>query len=185
MTFPSRGTCHRPTVTGRRGMIASAHPLASVAGLRILMAGGNAIDAAVATAAALNVAEPFMSGLGGIGYMNIYCAERDEHQILDYVGLTPLAAELSVYDSIDQADAGPLSPIVPGACGGWLTALERYGTMDAATVVRKALHDAALTLPGFHLVNLRHLRTRTGRDTKSRHIRARLEFRAVLEPAAS
>ena len=47
------------------------------------------------------------------------------------------------------------------------------------------LHDAALTLPGFHLVNLRHLRTRTGRDTKSRHIRARLEFRAVLEPAAS
>ena len=142
MAFPSKGTCHRPTVTGRRGMIASAHPLASLAGLRMLMAGGNAIDAAVATAAALNVVEPFMSGLGGIGYMNIYSAERDEHLILDYVGLTPLAAELALYGSSDQASSGPLSPIVPGACGGWLAALERYGTMDAATVFEPAIEYA-------------------------------------------
>ncbi len=142
MAFPSRGTCHRPTVTGRRGMIASAHPLASVAGLRILMAGGNAVDAAVATAAALNVAEPFMSGLGGIGYMNISCASRNEHQILDYVGLTPRAAELSLFDNVDQINSGPLSPIVPGACGGWLAALERYGTMDAATVFEPAIEYA-------------------------------------------
>lgn len=142
MVFPSRGTCHRPTVTGRRGMIASAHPLASVAGLRILMAGGNAVDAAVATAAALNVAEPFMSGLGGIGYMNISCASRNEHKILDYVGLTPRAAELSLYDHVDQANSGPMSPIVPGACGGWLAALERYGTMDAATVFEPAIEYA-------------------------------------------
>ena len=142
MAFPSRGTCHRPTVTGRRGMIASAHPLASVAGLRILMAGGNAVDAAIATAAALNVAEPFMSGLGGIGYMNISCASRNEHKILDYVGLTPRAAELSRYDHVDQANSGPLSPIVPGACGGWLAALERYGTMDAAAVFEPAIEYA-------------------------------------------
>ena len=142
MAFSPRGTRHRPTVTGRRGMIASAHPLASVAGLRILMAGGNAVDAAIATAAALNVAEPFMSGLGGIGYMNIYNASRDEHQILDYVGLTPRAAELERYDHVDQINSGPLSPIVPGACGGWLAALERYGTMDAATVFEPAIEYA-------------------------------------------
>jgi gamma-glutamyltranspeptidase/glutathione hydrolase len=123
-------------------MIASAHPLASVAGLRILMAGGNAVDAAIATAAALNVAEPFMSGLGGIGYMNISCASRNEHQILDYVGLTPRAAELSLYDHVDRANGGPMSPIVPGACGGWLAALERYGTMDAATVFEPAIEYA-------------------------------------------
>jgi gamma-glutamyltranspeptidase/glutathione hydrolase len=142
MAFSPRGTCHRPTVTGRRGMITSAHPLASVAGLRILMAGGNAVDAAIATAAALNVVEPFMSGLGGIGYMNIYNASRNEHQILDYVGLTPRAAELSSYTDEDQINSGPMSPIVPGACGGWLAALERYGTMDAATVFEPAIEYA-------------------------------------------
>jgi uncharacterized protein DUF3168 len=54
-----------------------------------------------------------------------------------------------------------------------------------AQAVIAALHDAALSVPGFHLVNLRHLRTRTGRETRSRHIRARVEFRAVLEPAES
>ena len=142
MAFSAKGVCHRPTVTGRRGMVASAHPLASVAGLRMLMAGGNAIDAAVATAAALNVSEPFMSGLGGIGYMHIYCAARDEHQILDYIGLTPAAAELERYDRPDKASVGPLSPIVPGACGGWLAALERYGSMDAATVFQPAIEYA-------------------------------------------
>ena len=89
MAFSPRGTTHRTTVTGRRGMVASAHPLASVAGLRVLMDGGNAIAAAIATAAALNVTEPYMSGIGGVGYLHIYSARKKEHKIIDYVGLTP------------------------------------------------------------------------------------------------
>ncbi|MBM3279730.1 MAG: gamma-glutamyltransferase [Candidatus Handelsmanbacteria bacterium] len=142
MAFPSAGIVHRSTVTGRRGMVASGHPLASLAGVRILMQGGNAIDAAVATAAALNVVEPYMSGLGGVGYMQIYNAATREHQILDYVGLTPRAAELRLYDNPDKQDRGPLSPLVPGSCGGWLEALRRYGRLDRAAIFAPAIEYA-------------------------------------------
>ncbi|MFH1571367.1 MAG: gamma-glutamyltransferase family protein, partial [Gemmatimonadota bacterium] len=110
--------------------------------LRILMDGGNAIDAAVATAAALNVAEPYMSGIGGVGYMHIYSARHREHRILDYVGLTPRATRLELYDEDAKKDRGPLSPLVPGSCGGWLEALRRYGTMDAAAVFAPAIEYA-------------------------------------------
>ena len=142
MAFSSKGTTHRSTATGRRGMIASAHPLASLAGMRILMEGGNAIDAAIATAAALNVVEPYMSGIGGVGYLHIYSAREKEHKIVDYVGLTPRAATLSLYDSDDKQGFGPLTPLVPGACGGWLAALGRYGSMDAARVFAPAIEYA-------------------------------------------
>ena len=141
MAFPIQGTVHRATVTGRRGMVTSAHPLATLAGLRILMQGGNAVDAIVATAAALNVVEPFMSGIGGVGYMHLYSARAREHQILDYVGLTPQATDIALYDD-EKRDIGPLSPLVPGACGGWLEGLRRYGTMDPATVFAPAIEYA-------------------------------------------
>ena len=142
MAFSPNGITHRSTVTGRRGMVAAAHPLASLAGLRILIEGGNAIDAAIATAAALNVVEPYMSGIGGVGYLHIYSAREKEHKIIDYVGLTPKAAELSLYQSEAQQDRGPLAPLVPGACGGWLAALERYGSMDAEQVFTPAIEYA-------------------------------------------
>ena len=58
----------RPTIASRHGMVAAAHPLAAAAGARILGNGGNAFDAVAATAATLNVVEPYMSGLAGIGY---------------------------------------------------------------------------------------------------------------------
>ena len=142
MAFSSHGLTHRSTVTGRRGMIASGHPLASLAGVRILLEGGNAIDAAIATAAALNVVEPYMSGIGGVGYMHIYSARDKEHKICDYVGLTPADTDLAMYDSLAKQDRGPLSPLVPGACGGWLEALRRYGSMEPADVFAPAIEYA-------------------------------------------
>lgn len=142
MAFSPHGTTHRSTVTGRRGLVASAHPLASLAGLRILTEGGNAIDAAVATAAALNVVEPYMSGIGGDGYMHIYHTQSGDHKILDYMGLSPKAAHLDQYPHEEMLKRGPRSPLVPGACGGWLEALDRYGTMDAATVFGPAIEYA-------------------------------------------
>lgn len=171
MPFSAKGTTHRSTATGRRGMIASAHPLASLAGMRLLMEGGNAIDAAIATAAALNVVEPYMSGIGGVGYLHIYSAREKEHKIVDYVGLTPRAATLSLYDK-DKQVLGPLSPLVPGACGGWLAALERYGSVETARVFAPAIEYAeqgyALTVKnayfyGGAVASLR--RFKTGADT--------------------
>ena len=64
----------RPTIASRHGMVAAAHPLAAAAGARVLSNGGNAFDAAAATAATLNVVEPYMSGLAGEGYATCYVA---------------------------------------------------------------------------------------------------------------
>lgn len=142
MSFSSKGTAYRSTVTGTRGMVTSAHPLASLAGLRMLLQGGNAIDAIVATAAALNVVEPYMSGLAGNGYMHIYSAQKQQHKILDYMATTPKGAYLELFDSEEKHLHGAMTPLIPGGCGGWLTALEAYGTMDPATVFAPAIEYA-------------------------------------------
>ena len=147
MALPGKGITHRPMVTGRRGMVASAPPLASLAGLRILMQGGNAVDAAVATAAALNVTEAYMSGIGGVGYMIIYSARKQEMKVLDYIGLTPRAAQLKLFDTPAKHSMGALTPLVPGACGGWLEALSRYGRLKPIDVFAPAIEYAEQGYP--------------------------------------
>src|SRR6478672_4254069 len=113
MAWANKGLAHRPVVMGRRGVVTSAHYLASLAGQRMLMQGGNAIDAAVATAAALNVVEPYMSGAGGVGYMFIYDAKSGKRTVLDYNGPSAYAAELSKYTHEDDKQKGILSPLIP------------------------------------------------------------------------
>src|SRR3712207_6753071 len=97
MPWPNNGLAHRPVVMGRRGAVAAANPHASLAGLRMLQDGGNAVDAAVATAAALNVVEPYMSGAGGVGYMTIKTKGMRAPVVLDFIGRAPAAAELRVF----------------------------------------------------------------------------------------
>ena len=109
---PPQGQAYRGTATGLNGMVACAHPLAAQAGLRTLAAGGNAIDAAVAVAAALNVVEPFMSGLGGGGWMQVYHAATGDHKILDYCGQCPAAADPSRFDAPGAKTLGILAPVL-------------------------------------------------------------------------
>jgi gamma-glutamyltranspeptidase/glutathione hydrolase len=142
MVWPNEGLTHRPFVAGRRGAVASAHPLASQAGLSMLQQGGNAIDAIVAIAATLNVVEPFMSGAAGVGYMVIRPAGESQPIVLDFIGHAPAGATPDRFQEDGSKDFGILSPLIPGSLAGWLTALERFGSLDRATVFAPAIEFA-------------------------------------------
>ena len=82
--------CHRALIIGKRGAVAANHPLAAQAGLLALRAGGNAVDAAVATAVTLAVVEPMMSGLGGDGFYQVY--DQASHRAVVFNGSGPAPA---------------------------------------------------------------------------------------------
>ena len=127
---------------GARGMVSSAHPLASAAGRRMLERGGNAVDAAVATAFALNVVEPNMSGIGGGGSMLIWDGADDEADYVDFYAAKRAATYAGAAPD-DRDDGGPLrSTAIPGAVDGLLSALERHGTLDRRTVMQPAINLA-------------------------------------------
>jgi len=139
---PHDGAYRAPAI-GMNGVVSAAHGLAATAGLRILIEGGNAVDAAVAVGAALSVVEPFMSGLGGGGgFMLIHEGASGKIWGLDYIGLTPAAADPSVFSDCEDIASDIRSSTVPGTLGGWLAALERFGTMDRAAVFRPAIELA-------------------------------------------
>src|SRR5437773_1056945 len=142
--MPPHRNAYRPVVMGTRGAVASAHPLASMAGIQMLLAGGNAVDAAVAVAATLNVVEPFMSGVGGIGLMLI--SRGSERHVLDFIGRAPRAADPARCTD-DELAGGPKSCATPGNLGGWLAALERFGSMDRARVLGPAITLAEQGVP--------------------------------------
>ncbi|MGE3797876.1 MAG: gamma-glutamyltransferase, partial [Thermomicrobiales bacterium] len=147
MAWANKGFAHRPMAMGTRGAVTSAHPLATLAGMRILQSGGNAVDAAVATAAALNVAEPYMSGIGGSGYMLIYSANERTLRVLDYVGPSSRNADLASFASESEKNHGPKSPIVPSAATGWLTAHAASGSLDLKTIFTPAIEYATTGVP--------------------------------------
>ena len=132
----------RPVAMGVNGMVSSAHPLASAAGLGVLMDGGNAFDAAVATAAALGVVEPYMSGVGGIGMALLYDASQDRIRALNFSGRAPSAAEHFMYRQ-DNHEIGPMSALIPGSVAGWLTIHETYCTLDLDRLFKPAVDYAS------------------------------------------
>ena len=137
---------NRPVAMGVNGMVASAHPLASLSGLRVLIDGGNAFDAAVATAAALNVAEPYMSGAGGIGVGLAYVARENRVRALDFSGRAPKAAEPSRF-TYETKQTGVLASLIPGNVAGWLTLHEAYGSMDRERLFQPAIGYAEDGVP--------------------------------------
>jgi gamma-glutamyltranspeptidase / glutathione hydrolase len=143
--MPPHRHAYRPTVMGTRGAVASAHPLASMAGIETLLAGGNAVDAAVAVGSTLNVVEPFMSGIGGIGLM-LLSRPGGERHVLDFIGAAPRAADVTRCTEDEQA-GGPKSCATPGNLGGWLTAHARFGRLPRAKVLEPAIGHAERGVP--------------------------------------
>src|SRR5271154_3088685 len=87
----------RPVVMSDHGMVASGHPLASEAGVRVLKSGGNAVDAAIATWAAQGIVEPMMTGLGSDMLIMIYIAKTGEVRFINGTGFAPQAATIEFY----------------------------------------------------------------------------------------
>ncbi|MBE2269573.1 MAG: gamma-glutamyltransferase [Anaerolinea sp.] len=135
----------RSMVVGRRGMVAASNPLAAQAGLAILRAGGNAADAAVATAAVLNVTEPASTGIGGDCFALFYDANTRVVTALNGSGRSPGALSADLLRSRGMSEIPIRSPhaiSVPGAAAGWEDLLERHGSMSLADVLRDAIQYA-------------------------------------------
>ncbi len=136
----------------KQGMAVSAHPLASDAGLLVLRQGGNAVDAAVATALAISVVEPFSAGIGGGGFLLLRRAETGTVQALDFRERAPRRAKRDMYldkqGKVRQKASldGHLATGIPGTVAGLDTVHREYGKLPWATVVAPAI---ALAEKGF------------------------------------
>ena len=153
----SRLVVTKRTAPAPRGMVTAEHPLGARVGARVLERGGNAIDAAVATAFAMTVVEPFMSTMAGSGTMLVHMARRGETVALDFNGCAPMRAHESMFrvttgisrglfawPNVENAsnERGWLSVAVPGSVAGLSRALERYGTMELRDVIQPAIELA-------------------------------------------
>ena len=132
----------RSPVLARNGMVATSQPLASAAGLRVLRDGGNAVDAAVAAAAVLNVVEPMMCGIGGDLFALYYeAATGDLHGLnaTGRAGSRASAEELRGRGLERMPGSGPLAVTVPGALDGWEELVSRFGTRPLGGLLAPAI----------------------------------------------
>jgi gamma-glutamyltranspeptidase/glutathione hydrolase len=151
--------CEKTSVTAAEGMVVTNHPLASQAGLEMLTAGGNAIDAAIAALFTLTVVEPMMVGVLGGGLIHLRLADAAEpaghrHLVIDALSTAPAAARPDMYSPVSDAlpdyqktadrrnEVGAAAIAVPGALAGWCEALARYGRLSLADVLAPAIRHA-------------------------------------------
>src|SRR6185295_393801 len=139
----------RPTISSTKGVVAAAHPLAAQAGAWLLNDGGNAFDAAAATAAALNVVEPYMSGLAGAGLATCRVAAERRVKVLDFVPRVPQHFPVERFSKREDLARGPLSAGVPGNLAGWAELVRAHGKKSLGDALQPAI---ALARDGFPLV---------------------------------
>ncbi len=123
-------------------MVATSQPLAVEAGLEVLRQGGNAFDAAVTTAAVLNVVEPMSTGIGGDCFALLYLADSGEIRALNGSGRAPEALDIDVFQErgLKQVPATGMLPVtVPGTVDGWATLLDAHGTLSLGEALAPAI----------------------------------------------
>ncbi|HWX51219.1 MAG TPA: gamma-glutamyltransferase [Roseomonas sp.] len=147
-------TCEKRPALASRGMVVTNHPVASAAGAEMLLAGGNAIDAAIAALFTLTVVEPMMVGPLGGGVAHLRLADG-RHLVLDGLSTAPAAARPNMYRTVSDTlpdyqetegrenAVGVLAMAVPGALAGWCQALSEHGTLPLDEVLRPAIRAAA------------------------------------------
>jgi gamma-glutamyltranspeptidase / glutathione hydrolase len=149
LSGPSRS--RRPNVMARHHVVASGHYYASLAGLQILEAGGNAIDAGVATGLAIDVLESQFVGFGGVAPVMLHLGDRGETHVISGVGVWPKAARIEHFHEKcgGRIPDGLLQTVVPAAPSIWITALERFGTMSFGDVAAAAIRFARDGFPTY------------------------------------
>ena len=153
MTGPVRSPATysgRSTVYAPNDAVATSQPLATTTALEILAAGGNAIDAAVAAAAVLNVTEPHMTGMGGDMFAILWDASSGRLVGLDASGKSGSninVAALLAEEEPSVPGSGPRSVTVPGALSGWSALIQEYGTMTLADILAPAIRIANTGFP--------------------------------------
>jgi len=140
---------YRPTVQGQRGMVSSGHSLATLAGLRILERGGNAIDAGVAAGICLGVMQTDMVNFGGVAPILVYQAGTRKVKSISGLGRWPKLASVDYFRKHHNGEIPPgvHRSIVPAAPDAWILALRRFGTMTFEDVSRDAIDYAENGFP--------------------------------------
>ncbi|HEX9070210.1 MAG TPA: gamma-glutamyltransferase family protein, partial [Ktedonobacterales bacterium] len=141
---------HRPVTLAQHGVVAAPHYLAAQAGLEMLKAGGNALDAAIATNAVLQVVTPFVVGLGGDLFLLFHDARSGQLHGLNASGRAPAAASIERYHALGYDEMprfGIHTVTVPGCADGWGMAEERFGRLGLERVLAPAIRYAEEGFP--------------------------------------
>ncbi len=153
--MPQIGYSHRPVALGRDGMVASAHPLATLAGIELLKSGATVADAAVAVDAVLGVTQPYCCGVGGDFFCLLYEAATGRVHFLNGAGRSGRRASLEELHRRGLSDlpaTGPATVSVPGCVRAWAMLLERFGTRPLGELLAPAIHYAERGFPCTRLV---------------------------------